>query len=338
MLNKHYPLQNGSRLILLFFLLTAVLIVGACGAQAAPKTYRVGIVSGSNSYASVADGFKQKMTELGYKEGENIVYDFQKINSDDAKIEESIKKFVADKVDLIFAFPTGPALTAKAATAGTDIPVLFFATLDGNDLVKDVREPGGNVTGVRFTGTDRAIKRFDILLQIAPQIKHLLIVYNSKYSPAFAAAEALRPLAESKGVELIEVNVTSPSEVAQVLQGLEQDSQTEVDSILAMPDIITQAPEGWVPIAEFAAKHKLPIAGNTVFQVEHGAIFTFVPDNIEVGILAAPLADKIFKDTPAGTIPVLTSISRLTINYKLTQEFGLTVPEGLLSQADKIMR
>jgi putative ABC transport system substrate-binding protein len=50
------------------------------------------------------------------------------------------------------------------------------------------------------------------------------------------------------------------------------------------------------------------------------------------------LADKIFKGTPAGEIPVLTPEQDLWINYTAAQELGLTVPESLLSQATNIIR
>jgi putative ABC transport system substrate-binding protein len=63
-----------------------------------------------------------------------------------------------------------------------------------------------------------------------------------------------------------------------------------------------------------------------------------MPDNIEVGQLAAPLVDKIFKGTPAGTIPVITPDPHLHLNFKLAQELGLTVPEGLLNQANEVIR
>jgi putative tryptophan/tyrosine transport system substrate-binding protein len=339
MINYYYLLKKGPRLILLFSLLIGVLILSGCNVQASPKVYRVGIISGVDPFATTADGFKAKMSDLGYIEGKNIIYDFQKVNADEAKLDEVTKKFVADQVDLIFAFPTGPALSAKAATAGTDIPVVFaFATLEGDDLVKSVREPGGNVTGVRFPGPDLTIKRFEILLQIAPQIKHLWVAYDKNYPPAANAIEELRPIASSKGVELIEVTVASPADVATDLKAREESGQVDIDGVLILPDVVTQSPDGWKAISEFAAKHKLPIGGSIAFEAEHGAIFTHIPDNLEVGALAAPLADKIFKGTSAGTIPVLSPESRLTINYKLTQELGLTVPEAILSQAKTIIR
>jgi hypothetical protein len=36
------------------------------------KVYRVGLLPGVNTFNTVIDGFKAKMTELGYTEGENI--------------------------------------------------------------------------------------------------------------------------------------------------------------------------------------------------------------------------------------------------------------------------
>jgi putative tryptophan/tyrosine transport system substrate-binding protein len=50
------------------------------------------------------------------------------------------------------------------------------------------------------------------------------------------------------------------------------------------------------------------------------------------------MADKIFKGTPAGTIPVVTSESYFQINIKATNALGVTVPAGLLKQADKVIQ
>ena len=60
--------------------------------------------------------------------------------------------------------------------------------------------------------------------------------------------------------------------------------------------------------------------------------------SFDSGKLAAPLADKVLKGTPAGTIPVVSADPFLNIDYKVAQEFGLTLPEGLLKQANAIHR
>jgi len=85
------------------------------------KVYRVGVLSGLDFFAPAIDGLKNKMTELGYIEGKNIVYDVQKTNVDVDAYRNTVRKFVADKVDVIFVFPTEAAAVAKAGTQGTNI-------------------------------------------------------------------------------------------------------------------------------------------------------------------------------------------------------------------------
>jgi putative ABC transport system substrate-binding protein len=81
----------------------------------------------------------------------------------------------------------------------------------------------------------------------------------------------------------------------------------------------------------------VPIGGGMDFTANRGALFSFVPNNFEQGRMAAHLADKIFKGTPAGSIMVVTPPSNLRLNYKVIQELGLKVPEGLLSRANEII-
>jgi ABC-type uncharacterized transport system substrate-binding protein len=109
-------------------LLTGVMIVtlllSGCGTQ--KKIYRVGILAlaGMGAFAPAVDGFKSKMAELGYVEGQNISYDIQSTEVDIAAYKSISEKFVADEVDLIFSFATEATMEAKIATQGTDIPVL----------------------------------------------------------------------------------------------------------------------------------------------------------------------------------------------------------------------
>ena len=41
---------------------------------------------------------------------------------------------------------------------------------------------------------------------------------------------------------------------------------------------------------------------------------------------------------PAGTIPIVSAESYFQLNYTVAEELGLQVPEGLLKQADEIIR
>lgn len=325
---------------LLICVLLVVLSLG-CTSQTTQtqKVYHVGILSGTDAFLGIADGFKAKMTELGYVEGKNIVYDLQKVNADPAGEQRIAKKFVDDKVDLIFVFPTEPSVAAKAATQGTSIPVVFaYAGIEGANLVKSVREPGGNITGVRFPGPEQISKRLEFLHELAPQVKRVWIGYDKNYPNNPPALAALRPLASSLGITLVEVPAATLADLQADLQARAKLGDIGIDAIILMPDIFNHSPEGWTIISKFAAEHKLPIGGSFLYTVEQGAVFGNANDLVKVGKLAAPAADKIFKGTPAGTIPVVTPEQDLWINYKRAQELNLTVSEGLLSRAAEIIR
>ena len=336
---KTKDFQNSAQYvrIILFGIILIGLLLSGCNSK--PKVYRVGILSGSDAFSAMGNGFKEKMTELGYVEGQNIVYDFQKLNADPPGYQRVTKKFVADKVNMIFAFPTEPALAAKTATQGTNIPVVFaHAGLEGTSLVKSVRETGGNLTGTRFPGPDLIVKRFEFLLALKPNVKQLYIPYDKNYPLCAPALNALRPYARSKRVTLVELPVTSVKELQADLQARNKSADVGMDAILLLPELLMQSPDGWATISTFAKEHKLPLVGSSDKTIQSGSILTYNVNPLESGGIAATIADKILKGTPAGTIPVVTPEAHLKFNYKLARKLGLKVPEGLLCIATEIIR
>ena len=76
--------RNGNQWTLFIWAVVFILFLDACGEEEA-KVHRVGILSGLDFTVDIAAGFKAEMTELGYEDGRNIVYDLQKVNFDPAR-------------------------------------------------------------------------------------------------------------------------------------------------------------------------------------------------------------------------------------------------------------
>ena len=308
------------------------------------KVYRVGILFGIDPLVNIIDGFKAKITELGYVESKNIAYDVQKTSFEPDETQQILKKFVEDKVDLIFAFPTEPALAAKAATEGTDIPVIFaYSMTEGNNLVESVRQPGGNITGVRETGPDIAAKRLEILHELVPQAKRVYITYKTDAPSVPVTLEALHKASPLMNITLVEAPVTTVEEMEADLRARAARDDSGMDAILLLSDPICASLPGIEAVSKFAFEHKVPVGGIGKYTIKEeweskAIIFSYEVYLDDMGKLAAVLADKIFKGTPAGTIPVVTPEAYLMINYKVAKELGLTVPEGLLSRATEIIR
>lgn len=338
-MNASCHFTNRTNIMLRLFCIIVILglLLSGCAAQKS-KVYRVGVLSGLDFVADITDGFKARMTELGYVEGENIIYDVQKTNFDMEAYRKILKKFVDDKVDLIVVFPTEATMEAKAAVEGTDIPVVFtFAFIEGMGIVDSVQQPGGNITGVRYPGPDVALKRFEILRQLAPNAKRIIVPFQKGYPIVDYQLKALRPVAEAAGVTLLEAPASDAAELEAQFQAYTSASEAPIDAILIIVEPLAVMPEPFTVMGKYAYEHKIPVGGALMSAGDYSAVFGVNVNNIEVGKQTAPLADKVLKGTRAGTIPVVSSETFLQINYKAAQQLGLEVPASLLEQANEVI-
>jgi putative ABC transport system substrate-binding protein len=205
-------------------------------------------------------------------------------------------------------------------------------------LVESIPKPGENITGVRYPGPDIAIKRFEVMRELAPEVKRMLIPYQRGYPIVNSQLEALGPVAAAAGVTLIELPAGNAAEVKTGLQALAAQGDIGIDAILVIPEPLGVTVDPFLVMARFAAEHRIPIGG-ALMQVEgYESLFDIGINHFKTGGQAAPLVDKILRGIPAGSIPVITSESFLKFNYKLAQELGLEVPESLLIEAVEVIR
>ena len=335
---KH-NLQGNSQKVwtLLTVIVIAATLLSGCG-QAKPKVYRVGILSGFDFQGSVPDGFKDAMTELGYIEGENIIYDLQETHGVDMQAyQDIVQKFIDDEVDLILSFPTEASMVAKEVAEGSGVPVLFsYAASEA--LVESVQTPGGNITGVRYPLTDVGMRRFEVTLQLVPDAKKVLVPYFTDYPILPPQFEAIAPLAEAAGVTIIQAPVTTGEEMQAFLDELLAEGEPDIDAIMFLIGPAGVVPDIVSVVAQFSEEYQIPVTTNLIFPDD---TWTIADVNIAYdvsGELAAPLADKIFQGVPAGTIPVVTPNPYLYINLIAAQKLGLEVPEEMMLLANEIVR
>lgn len=316
---------------------TALLCFSGCALK--PKVYRVGILSGLDLAFATAKGFMAKMAELGYREGKNIVYDVQKSNFSKASYEHILGKFVADKVDLIFVFPTEAALQAKAATRGTGIPVVFSNVfIEGSGLVNSVQEPGGNLTGVRWRGPDIALRTFEIMHELVPLAKRIWVIYQRGYPIVTSQIEMLHGVSKKTGVTLVEIPAGDIRELERELLKRSGSVRKGENAIITIAEPLVASHAGQALVLAFAGEHAIPVGGSLVTGGNYETVFGMIPRNDAQGRQAAVLADKILKGMPPGKIPVVSADEFFQLNYRAAEKLGIKVGEGLLSRADTIIR
>jgi putative tryptophan/tyrosine transport system substrate-binding protein len=331
-----FPKRSKSFIIL--FVAMMVFFLNGCSKQE-PKVYQVGILCGLHVFTTTVDGFKAEMTKLGYVEGKNIVYDVHWTNFDAEAEKRILQKFVADRVDMMLVMPSEVSVAAKAVTQGTKIPVVFCQTnIEGTNLIKSVEEPGGNITGVRYPGPDLALKRFEILHTLVPHAKHIWVPYSTNVLIVSDQLKILRPAAAKAGVTLVEAPANNAAVLLADLERRAKAADIGIGAILFISEPLARTPAVFPKIGKFAFEHRIPIGGVLYSLEGYSTVFGVATDNIAVGKLAARQAHKVLRGIPVGTIPVVSAESYFQLNYTVAQELGLNVPEGLLRQADEIIR
>jgi putative ABC transport system substrate-binding protein len=179
-------------------------------------------------------------------------------------------------------------------------------------------------------------KRLEFLLQLAPQVKRLYIPYDVNYPLNPAQLEALRSAAKGAGLTLVEAPVTGLADLQADLQARAKSGDIGMDAIMVFSEIMATSKDGFAAINEFAVQHHLPIAGSASTTADRGAVFSYSANTLELGQLAAPLANKILKGTQAGTIPVV-SPEPSAAQLQGGSTTGLTVPK-FIEAASEIIR
>ncbi|HET8670242.1 MAG TPA: ABC transporter substrate binding protein, partial [Candidatus Saccharimonadales bacterium] len=141
---------------LIFALLFAFNCPGA--AQHTEKVFRVGLlIAPSGSYISDRiNAFRQRLRELGYIEGKNILFEYRYAEGRLDRLPQLAAELVSLKVDVIFT--AGPANRA-AMKASSTIPIVTAGSSDPvrDGLATSLARPGGIITGLslRFPELDR---------------------------------------------------------------------------------------------------------------------------------------------------------------------------------------
>jgi len=316
----------------LFGGIVLVLLLTACVSAPQNKTYTIGVINLSQNLDDIVMSFKEGMTNLGYIEGKNITYIYGGPVSVD-KLDAVAQELVEADVDLILSMTTPATQAAQKATAGTAIPVLFIPVTDpvGAGVVASLTKPGGNTTGITYTTQEG--KRLEWLLQVAPTIEQIYVVYNSKDQSPVSALKSVSETATQFDVELLTREASTPEEITAAFKNIPQ----EADAIFFLPDSVVNVQiMDWLKIAK---ELKLPTSGSNVQLVGDGALTAYGVDLVvSARVQAARLASQILQGDKPADLPVETAEFFSAINLKTAQSIGLDIPDATLRQANIIVR
>ena len=167
----------------------------------------VGITTIQPRTSPIYAAFDERLRELGYIEGQNLVVDLLNPQKQAGGIAGAVAELLRRKVDIIVAPYESTVKSAIAATA--TVPIVMIA-VDYDPLalgyIKSLSRPGGNVTGLFLQQPELAKKRLQLLTEALPGVQTATMFWDSSSEDQWkatssAAAELGLRLA---GVELRE--------------------------------------------------------------------------------------------------------------------------------------
>ncbi|MBV8400519.1 MAG: ABC transporter substrate-binding protein [Acetobacteraceae bacterium] len=303
----------------------------AARAQKGDQVRRIGILAAASAHP--IDGFRERLHELGWREGQTVEFVYRWAEGDDTRYPALAGELVALKVDLIVTWGSPAALAAKQAT--TTIPIVMAAigtTLD-NTVVPNLAHPRGNITGFSSQNIEIAGKHIGLLNDLVLDIRRVAVLSNAANPAAAVGFRYAETAAKAAGLSLDNIEIHDASDLETALLYL---GRAHPDAVSLIADTVLLAQRQ--RIVEFMAANRLPaIYPYPEFAAAGGLIF-YSPDFDDLFREAAVYVDKILRGANPGDLPVKqASKFKLVVNLKTAEALGLTVPSLILAQPDEVI-
>jgi len=319
----------------------AVLGLGPCvlKAQEQAKNARVGFFIFSQDPSVDAPNpkaFRQKLNELGWVEGKNLVIEWRFARGMEERVPELLADFIRLKVD-VMVLPSGPPLRlAKEAT--TKIPIVMTGANNpvAEGLIASLARPGGNITGVASTRRGLVGKRLEILKDIFPKLFHVTVFWHSIRSAESAVGIEIRQAelkAKDLGIKLRSLGVERADDFQEAFRSLSAGQST------GLLVVHSQLMHGHRQLlGRLAAKARVPAIYQNRLYTEAGGLMSYGPNSPENYALAASYVDKILRGANPAELPVEQPTKlELVINLQAARRIGLTIPDKILRWADEVI-
>ena len=296
-----------------------------------PNVAHIGVLTPLGDL-SAEEGLREGLSELGYVEGKNLTIEWRRYAQSSDAMRSAAADLVRSRVDLIVAIGTQAARAALSETS--TIPIVFVSGDPvGTGLAASLAHPGANATGLSSQTTELMAKRLQLLQQIAPGTRRVIMLVNQDSPLRAAVVEEAQKAARTLRMDIAPLNAGNPAELDAALHAIQRRAGT---ALIVSSDVFFIANRD--KIADAVRKAKLPtLVPNRDYWGE-GVLMAYGSGLRELDHRAAVYIDKILRGNKPANLPIEQGSVRLVIDLRTARDLGLKVPEGLLYRADEVIR
>ncbi len=191
---------------------------------------------------------------------------------------------------------------------------------------KRLAEAPANTTGVRVEFP--VDQEFDWLGRFLPDARRVGVLYNPSESGHRVAAA--REAAAAKGLELVEFQIETPSQIPGALE----KASGAVDVLWGVNDAMVFSPQTAQSILIFAFRARIPLVGFSLDWAKAGALYALERDYRDLGQQCGEMAVEILRGRSPADIPA-ASPRRIFhgVNLKTARHMGIELDPDLLLEA-----
>ncbi len=315
--------------------------VGGARAQQPTHKFRLAIIHVATPVSSMLEtGLSHyaalfgELRKLGYVEDSNLTVLRFSGEGRPERYGEIAREVVRVRPDVIFA--VGARLVKSLQAESNKIPIvgLVYDPL-GNGFAKSLSRPGGHITGVSAdAGLEIMGKFVEILREIRPSLSKVGFLTPRDW--ADTPDRALRRAAGQVGVTLVGPPLESPL-------GEDEYRRVTLDMMHqgAEAILVSEAPENFAHrtiIVGLADRHRVPFLYPLTEYVRIGGLLSYSVDNEERHRMIARYIDHVLKGADPANLPFFQPTNYLmTLNLRVANTLGLTIPPTLLARADEVI-
>jgi putative tryptophan/tyrosine transport system substrate-binding protein len=326
------------RLTIIVFLTAfalALLAAPLASEAQAERPYRIGFLGPAAEavYTHPLLRLRTGLRELGYAEGKSIVFEYKFAENKHERLPGLASELIRSKVDIIVVHASTATRAVKQATSIIPIVMVGVGDPEGTGFVASLARPGGNITGVSNIDAVLDAKRLQLLKELLPKLVRLAVLRNPANPASQLQFRETQTAAQSLGIETQLFDVRDPKELESAFTAI---AKARGDALIVLTDPLFLSQQK--QIVNLVVKKRLPSVFGRDELVDAGGLMSYganLPDQFRQ---AATYVDKILKGAKPADLPVQRATKfELVINLKAARALGLTIPQSVLMQADRVI-
>ncbi|WP_291296833.1 ABC transporter substrate-binding protein [Elioraea sp.] len=277
------------------------------------------------------DAFREGLAALGYVEGRNLVLDAVSAEGDASRLPEVLDSLLRRRPAVIVA--QGAAIFA--AERVRTVPVVFGFSGDPvlAGLTDSLARPSRNLTGMTFMAVDLNEKRLDLLRELLPASRRVVLTGDPVHPGAELEVAASRAMAERLGIAARWVPTASRAMVRELLAELEINPP---DALVVLPDSVMLQSRS--DVAAFGVARRTPTMSGWRIFAESGGLVSYGP-HLETSFQRlAHYAVRLLAGARPAELPVERPTRfELVLNRRTAEAIRLDLPLALLARADEVL-